>query len=153
MQEHAAAMTETNKMKTLPLRAGETVLVNGTPIRMTEDGKLLVASSAKVLTRTQLLVDVAQANTATKRIYFILQAMSLDPENVAAYRKDLMLLIDDRAENSTLVPVLRSLALIAEFARIGDYASAMEISRHLIEFDEAVVRDFPTTAEAAEAAV
>ncbi|WP_207476518.1 flagellar biosynthesis repressor FlbT [Arenibaculum pallidiluteum] len=141
-------MIDSIELKKLPLKAGETVLVNGTPIRL-EGGELMVPASAKVVTRAQLLKDVAQANTATKRIYFILQAMSLDPTNGEAYRRDLMALIDDRAENSTLVPVLKSLALIAEFARLGDNASALEICRHLIDFDDAVVRDFPATAEAA----
>ena len=40
-------------------------------------------------------------------------------------------------------PVLRSLAIIYELARKGDYTGALELTRHLIQFDDALVREFP----------
>ncbi|HSK40258.1 MAG TPA: flagellar biosynthesis repressor FlbT, partial [Arenibaculum sp.] len=72
-------MSEVIEMKALPLKRGETVLLNGVPLHMTEDGGLEVPAEARVLTREQLILDSNQADTAAKRIYFVLQAMSLDP--------------------------------------------------------------------------
>lgn len=139
-------MNEAIQLKELPLAPGEVVLVNGMPIKLAADGKVLVPVEARVLTKDQLILDSTEADTAAKRIYFVLQAMSLDPANAKVYQDDLTRLLDDRAESSTLTPVLRSLGLISEFAHIGDFHSAMEICRHLIEFDDAVVRDYPMTA-------
>lgn len=144
-------MTE-NSLKTLALRPGEVVVVNGLPIRMAADGTLQVPADARVLTKEQLILDLKDADSAAKRIFFVLQAMSLDAANAETYRRDLTRLLDDRAENSSLGPVLRSLGLIADLARGGDYMAAMEICRHLIEFDEAVMRDYPAAASAAAAA-
>lgn len=139
-------MTEQIQMKALPIVPGETVLVNGTPLHMAADGSLRVAADAKVLTRAQLVLDKKQADTAAKRIYFVLQAMYLDPQNAPSYRGELVVLLGQRAENSQLQPILHSLATIEALSRSGDYLAAMELCRHLIEFDEAVVRDFPAEA-------
>jgi flagellar biosynthesis regulator FlbT len=139
-------MTEQIRMKALPMAPGDTVLINGTPLSMASDGSLHVAADAKVLTREQLILDKNQADTAAKRIYFVLQAMSLDLQNAQSYRNELVALLGQRAENSQLQPILHSLATIDTLARNGDYLAAMELCRHLIEFDEAVVRDFPAEA-------
>ena len=139
-------MTEQIQMKALPIAPGETVLINGTPLYMAADGSLRVAADAKVLTRAQLVLDKKQADTAAKRIYFVLQAMYLDPQNASSYRSELVVLLGQRAENSQLQPILHSLATIDALARGGDCLAAMELCRHLIEFDEAVLRDFPAEA-------
>ena len=41
--------------------------------------------------------------------------------------------------------MLRSLAIISELARKGDYLGALELARHLIQFDDALVREFPAS--------
>lgn len=139
-------MTEQIPMKALAIAPGETVLINGTPLRMADDGSLHVAADAKILTRSQIILDKNQADTAAKRIYFVLQAMSLDLHDAPSYMDELVALLNLRAENSQLQPILHSLATIDTLARNGDYLPAMELCRHLIEFDEAVVRDFPVAA-------
>jgi flagellar biosynthesis regulator FlbT len=136
-------MTESVALKTLPLERGEVVVVNGLPIRMAEDGTLQVPAGARVMTKDHFIVDSRQADTAAKRIFFVLQAMTLDAAHAELYRADLMRLLDDRAESSSLPPVLKSLAMISDLATRGDYMGALEICRHLISFDEALTSDFP----------
>ncbi|HEV7367943.1 flagellar biosynthesis repressor FlbT [Arenibaculum sp.] len=142
-------MTDKIEMKTLALKPGETVLLNSVPLRLTEAGQLEVPADVRVLTREQLIVDAGKADTVAKRIYFVLQAMNLDPQNYAAYRDELLELLSQRAERSELQPILRSLATIEQLSHAQDFTAAMDLCRHLIEFDDAVMRDFPQATEAA----
>jgi flagellar protein FlbT len=127
----------------LPLEPGGLAFVNGTPIRLSAEGKILIPKDAETLTRDQLIPDVAEADTASKKIYFALQLLLLDPANAATYERDLTTLIDDRAEATTAQTVIYSLAIISELVRAGDYIRALKICRHLIEFDAAVLAEFP----------
>ena len=134
----------------LPLEPGGLAFVNGTPIRRSADGRILVPHDAELLTTDQLIADISQADTASKKIYFALQVMLLDPANAATYERELMSLIDDRAEATTAQTVIYSLAVISELALDGDYIRAMKICRHLIEFDAAVLAEFPQKADQKE---
>ena len=137
-------MPETSQMKTLPLRPGETLLLNGMPLHMAADGSLRVPAGAPVATREDLAAEAAGADTTAKRILVVLQAMSLEPEVPETFRADLLDLLGQRAESSQLEPVMHGLATIEMLARAGNYAGAMEVCRHLIGFDEALVREFPS---------
>jgi flagellar biosynthesis regulator FlbT len=142
-------MTEGLELTTLPLQPGDTVIVNGMPVRMTADGQVMVPKEARILTRNQLIVDEKDADTSTKRIYFIIQTLLLDRSvNTAASRDELIRLIDDRAEATELKPVLLCLAVMTELVRNRDYHNALELCRHLVQFDEALVREYPSTATA-----
>lgn len=142
-------MTDKIEMKALALKPGETVLLNTVPLRMTAGGQLEVPVDVRVLTREQLILDAGKADTVAKRIYFVLQAMNLDPQNYGTYRDELVELLSQRAERSELQPILRSLATIEQLAQAQDFTAAMDLCRHLIEFDDAVMRDFPPSTEAA----
>jgi flagellar biosynthesis regulator FlbT len=136
-------MTDTTDWTLLPLEPGATVIVKGVPIHQRADGKILVPRETPVLSREQLILDEKDADTATKKIYYALQLLTLDPVGAPAHHDALINLLDDRAEATELQPVLRSLAIISELARKGDYTSALELTRHLIQFDDALVREFP----------
>jgi flagellar biosynthesis repressor protein FlbT len=137
-------MSETTQTKTLPLRPGETLLLNGMPLHMAADGSLRVPAGARVATRGDIAEDAARADTVAKRILVVLQAMSLEPEAPEKLRADLLDLLGQRAEGSQLEPVVHGLATIEMLARAGNYSGAMEVCRHLIGFDDALVRDFPS---------
>ncbi|WP_158047167.1 flagellar biosynthesis repressor FlbT [Skermanella pratensis] len=136
-------MTETIELIALPLQPGGTVIVKGVPIHMQADGTVMVPKDTPTLTREQLILDEKDADTATKRIYYALQLMTLDSASAATYHGKLISLLDDRAEATELQPVLRSLAIISELSRKGEYLAALEVCRHLIQFDDALVREFP----------
>ncbi|EWY35891.1 hypothetical protein N825_32495 [Skermanella stibiiresistens SB22] len=136
-------MTDTIELIALPLEPGGTVIMKGVPIHMREDGKIMVPRDTPTLTREQLILDENEADTATKRIYYTLQLMTLNEASASAYHAKLISLLDDRAEATELQPVLRSLAIISELSRKGDYMMALDVCRHLIQFDDALVREFP----------
>ena len=136
-------MTDTTDWTLLPLEPGGTVIVKGIPIHQRADGKILVPKDTPTLSREQLILDEKDADTATKKIYYALQLLTLDPAGTATHHDALINLLDDRAEATELQPVLRSLAIISELARGGDYLNALELTRHLIQFDDALVREFP----------
>ena len=114
-------MTDTTDWTLLPLEPGGTVIVKGIPIHQRADGKILVPQDTPILSREQLILDEKDADTATKKIYYALQLLTLDPAGAAAHHDALINLLDDRAEATELQPVLRSLAIISELARKGDY--------------------------------
>ena len=136
-------MTDTTDWKLLPLTPGGTVIVKSIPIHQSADGQLMVPQDAPILTREQLMLDQKDADTATKKIYYALQLLTLDPAGAAKHHDALINLLDDRAEATELQPVLRSLAIISELSRKGEYLAALEVCRHLIQFDDALVREFP----------
>lgn len=131
------------EMVDLPLAPGSAVFVNGAAIAMTPDGKLRVQASARVLTKDQLMIDASSDLTPTKRIYLVLQAMLLDPSGVDKYRRQLMDLVFDRSEATTLPPVMLSLANLLRLAEGGDYHAAMDICQKLIDLDDALIKQYP----------
>jgi flagellar protein FlbT len=133
-------------MVDLKLNPGVTVFVNGAAIALTPEGQLKVSAGAQVLTSSDLLSSAAEANTPTKKIYFVLQSMLLDPEHDAVYRKELADLLCDRSEASDLQAVQRSLAVIQNLVEQGNIQGAMEVCRRLSDLDAAIVEGFPAKA-------
>ncbi len=130
-------------MVDLKLTPGAVAFVNGAAIMLTPEGQLKVSAGAQVLTSGDLLSSDAEADTPTKKIYFVLQSMLLDPEHNDVYRKELESLLCDRSEASELPPVLRSLAVMQNLVEHDEIQAAMEICRRLIEVDKAIVETFP----------
>jgi flagellar protein FlbT len=131
------------EVKDLQIDPGSFVFVNGAVIARTPDGNLQVSASAQVLTKDDLITDLAAANSPTKRIYYVLQSILLDPDNASTYRQQLMDLLCDRTEVSLLQPVVRSLGLIRSLAEQGEIQSAMAVCRRLVEFDDSVLSEYP----------
>ena len=136
-------MTTKLELVDLPLEPGSVAFINGAVLAMAPDGKLKVAAGARVLTKDKLVTDAAQADTPTKRIYFILQSMLIDSANAGRYRGALMDLVFDRSDVTTLPPVMLSLATLLRLADAGDYQGALEICERLIALDEALVSQYP----------
>ncbi len=130
-------------MVDLKLTPGTVAFVNGAAIMLTPEGQLRVSAGAQVLTSSDLLSSDAEADTPTKKIYFVLQSMLLDPEHNDVYRKELDDLLCDRSEASELPPVLRSLAVMQNLVEHGEIQAAMEVCRRLIDVDKAIVETFP----------
>lgn len=133
-------------MVDLKLKPGVTVFVNGAAIALTPEGQLKVSAGAQVLTSSDLLSSAAEANTPTKKIYFVLQSMLLDPEHDPVYRKELADLLCDRSEASDLQVVQRGLAVIQNLVEQGNIQGAMEVCRRLSDLDAAIVESYPATA-------
>lgn len=130
-------------MVDLNLKPGAVAFVNGAAIMLTPEGQLKVSAGAQVLTSADLLSSPAEADSPTKKIYFVLQSMLLDPEHDEIYRKELADLLCDRSEATELPPVLRSLAVMQNLVEQGEVQSAMEVCRRLIEVDKAIVDTYP----------
>lgn len=131
-------------MVELKLKPGAVAFVNGAAIQLTPDGQITVAADAQVLTSSDLLSSPTEADSPTKRIYFVLQSMLLDPPHHDTYRKELADLLCDRSEATELPAVMRSLAVMQNLVDEGEVQSAMEICRRLIELDNAIVDAYPT---------
>jgi len=130
-------------MVDLNLKPGAVAFVNGAAVLLTPEGQLKVSAGAQVLTSEDLLSSAAEADSPTKKIYFVLQSMLLDPEHNDVYRKELADLLCDRSEATELPPVLRSLAVMQNLVEQGEIQSAMEVCRRLIEVDKAIVEAYP----------
>ncbi|HYG87171.1 MAG TPA: flagellar biosynthesis repressor FlbT [Azospirillum sp.] len=131
-------------MKDLDLKPGSVAYVNGMVIARTADGALKISANARVHTKEDLLPTLEAADTPAKKIYFVLQSMLLDPANIETYRQQLLDLLCDRSEASSLNAVLRSLATIQSLAESGEIQAAMDMCRRLSDFDQAVVEAYPT---------
>jgi len=130
-------------MVDLNLKPGAVAFVNGAAVMLTPEGQLKVSAGAQVLTSADLLSSADEADSPTKKIYFVLQSMLLDPEHDDVYRRELADLLCDRSEATELPPVLRSLAVMQNLVEQGEIQSAMEICRRLIELDNAIVETYP----------
>ena len=130
-------------MVELKLKPGSVAFVNGAAIMLTPEGQLKVSAGAQVLTSADLLPSAEAADTPTKKIYFVLQSLLLDPEHEEVYRRELNELLCDRTEATELPPVLRSLGVMANLVENGEIQAAMEVCRRLIEVDDAIVGNYP----------
>lgn len=131
----------------LDIKPGCKFIINQAYVTISEDGKSLeVDRDAAVLTDDHILTE-EKAVTPAARIYFYLQMMYLDPENVDKLYVPFMDRMIDLLQATTLQPVKTSLMLIFRCVQAREFFAAMDACRELVIFEKEVMREY----EAAQA--
>lgn len=123
----------------LELRQGETMIVNGAPIRFRTKSRIELTAHARFLFGKQIMAP-AEANTPARRIYFALQTAYIGTAEerdggLAAARHYVASF--QAATTSQLACTILDRALAA--AEAGDGYQALRLTRRIIRHEDAVL--------------
>lgn len=129
----------------LELRPGETMIVNGAPIRFRTKSRLELTARARFLFGKQIMPP-DQASSPARRLYFALQAAYIGtPAERERGLADARVLADTfkGATNSLLAREILDRAVAA--AEADDCYQALKLARRIISHEDAVLGVAPAT--------
>ncbi|MCR9256843.1 MAG: flagellar biosynthesis repressor FlbT [Alphaproteobacteria bacterium] len=138
----------TDDVLRLEIEPGKKFIINQAYVTVSEDGKAIeVDRDAAVLTEDHILTE-QQASTPAARIYFYLQMMYLDPDNVDKLYVPFMDRMIDLLQATTLQPVKTSLMLVFRCVQAREFFAAMDACRELVIFEKELMREYDKAEEA-----
>lgn len=118
----------------LTLRPKEKFFLNGAVVVNGDNrAELTLLNDAAILREKDILTEDA-VDTVCKRIYFMVQLIYIDTQNLADYQANLKTLLSDVAE--AVPSIVPELDLIRELVSQRDYYHAMKIARKLISIEK-----------------
>ena len=129
----------TEQIKTMPLRPGQKLVINGAVVRMGSDGSSLELDfKTPVLTEDELLSE-SEAKTPATRIYFLLLVMYLDPSSYEATYPHFMDRMIELLRATTIREVCENLRIIKQCVDNERYYEALQACRALVLFEKEVL--------------
>jgi flagellar protein FlbT len=122
----------------VPFRPGERFLVNGAVIGI-EEGTLVLHAHESVLKGDDVMLP-EQATSPSKRIYFWVMMMIMDPSERDAHYSHLMDDLTAMLQATSLADVADTLNIIFTLVRRGHYERALASSRALVNFETELMR-------------
>ena len=122
----------------VPIRSGDRFLVNGAVIAI-EEGSLVVHMHDTVLKGEEVMLP-EQANTPSRRIYFWVMMMIIDPANRESHYSQLMDDLTAMLQATSLADVADTLNIIFTLTRRGHYDRALASARALMHFETELMR-------------
>ena len=112
---------------------GGAVLTNGNA----KNSDLIIENSVPVLRQKDILCET-DATSHCRQIYFIIQLMYIDSENLADHQQTYWRLVHELID---LIPRLTvHIDAVNEHILIGNYYQALKLARHLISYEQEVLR-------------
>jgi len=138
----------------LQLRQGDTLIVNGAPIRFRTSSRIELAGKARFLFGKQVMPP-DQAVTPARRIYFALQAAHIGtPEERANALEEAQMRVEEFAASTTSAAARALLGEAIDAARADDGYRALKLASRIMRHEDAVlgIQPFATQAIAEDAA-
>ena len=121
----------------IALKPYERIVIAGAVIRSGEKRCDLIIENQVPILREKDLMSEAEANSPCRRIYFVIQLMYFDEENLKEHYKNYWRLVD---EVVSAAPSMTSrLDLVGESIVSGNYYKALRSARELIEYEKEVL--------------
>jgi flagellar protein FlbT len=121
----------------ISLKPHERLIIGGAVLKNgSVKTELMIENKVPILRQNRIL-NFEEANTPARRIYFVIQLMYIDQENLAEHHKLYWELVHD-----FLQAVPRSLELIDKISELifkEDYYQALSTARQLIDFEQEVI--------------
>ena len=129
----------------ITLKPDEKMIIDGAVIRNGKDRcSLYIENNVPILRRKDIMTD-AEANTPGRRIYFVIQLMYVDSQNLQLHHKNYWQLVQDFIQAAP--SVLSLIDAINELILDGQYYQALKLARNLIDYEkEAVQHAFESAA-------
>lgn len=121
----------------IALKPKERIVIAGAVIRNGEKRSDMIIENKVPILREKDILGEAEANTPCRRIYFVVQLMYLDEENLSQHYKNYWNLVRDVVGAA---PSMGSrIDQISELIVNGNYYKALRASRELIEYEKEVL--------------
>ena len=110
---------------------GGAVVTNGS-----SKSEFLIDNNVTIL-RQKDIMNEKDANSPTRRIYFVIQLMYIDDKNLAQHHKNYWKLVQDVIEAApSALPVVEN---ISNHILGGQYYQALKLARNLIDYEEEII--------------
>ena len=120
----------------LSLKPGEKFVLNGAVVQNGDRrGVLLLQNKASVL-REKDIMQVEEANTPARRIYFPLMMMYLDEAGTAGYYDEFVRRLGDFMGVIRNPLILSDCVTISKYTMSREYYKALMLCRKLIEYED-----------------
>ena len=110
---------------------GGAVVTNGN-----SKSELLVENNVPIL-RQKDIMNEKDANSPTRRIYFVIQLMYIDEKNLALHHKNYWKLVQDFIQ--AVPTALPTVDQISNNILGGQYYHALKLARNLIDYEEEII--------------
>ena len=125
----------------IQLRPKERVIINGAVIEGHSDSRTEITVMNKVMImRQKHIISEKDADTPSKRLYFTIQMMYIDPDNIENYRASYKNFHKDLKETVSLPTLVESLDLIDKSVEGGNFYDAMKVCRELIKVEAELLK-------------
>jgi len=121
----------------IALKPQERIVIAGAVIRNGEKRSDLIIENQVPILREKDILSEAEVNTPCRRIYFIVQLMYLDEDNLSQHYKNYWNLVRDVV--SAAPSMTSRIDLISELIVNGNYYKALRTSRELIDYEKEVL--------------
>jgi flagellar protein FlbT len=121
----------------ISLKAGERLIIGGAVVKNGDSRSDLIIENDVPILRGKEVMRLEEATSPARRLYFTIQLMYVDPENLIAHHKLYWELVKDLVDASpSMNPFLREIS-----ARIldGEYYQALKVARKLIAYEEELI--------------
>jgi flagellar protein FlbT len=122
----------------LSLNAGDKLYLNGAVIQTSRKISLELLNEATFLLQ-QHVMQVSQATTPSRQMYFIMQTMLMDPKNAAQIRPLLSKSLSDLMTASEDVEAVRLLRTVGELLARDKLFEAMKTTRALYKIEDRIM--------------
>ncbi len=123
----------------IELKPGEKFIVNGAVIVAGRTGASLALKNRAVLLRGRDVMQEEEATTPSRRVYFSLMLMYIDPDNRAEHAARFEALRGEYAAMTTLEHTRTKLDRIRDLAASDAFYPALKLCKDLIAFEDGLL--------------
>jgi flagellar protein FlbT len=125
----------------LSLRPGEKFVLNGAVVQNGDRrGTLVLQNKASVL-REKDIMQVEEAVTPSRRIYFPIMMMYLDENSAADFQDEFILRLSEFMSVISNKDIIEACISISKFVISGEYYKALMLARKLMTYEDERLRD------------
>jgi flagellar protein FlbT len=125
----------------LSLRPGEKFVLNGAVVQNGDRrGTLVLQNKASVL-REKDIMQVEEAATPSRRIYFPIMMMYLDESSASDFHDEFILRLSEFMSVISNKDIIDTCINISKFVISGEYYKALMLSRKLMTYEDERLRD------------
>lgn len=125
----------------ITLKPNERIIIDGAVITNgNSPSDLLIENNVPVL-RQKNIMSEQDADSPCRRIYFVIQLMYVDTQNLESYHNMYWDLVRDLVEVAP--SMLNLIDQISEYILNTDYYQALKLTRELIDYEEEVINRVP----------
>ena len=121
----------------ISLKPHERMIIGGAVVTNGDSRTQLIIENKVPLLREKDILSEREANSPARRIYFVVQLMYVDEENLMNHHQSYWNLVEELVQAAPSVVTL--VDQISEHILFGRYYQALKIARQLIEYEEEVM--------------
>jgi flagellar protein FlbT len=121
----------------ITLKPHEKMIIGGAVVASGNAKSELTIENNVPILRQKDIMNEKDANSPTRRIYFVIQLMYIDEQNLALHHKNYWKLVQDFIQAApTTLPIVDQ---ISNNILGGQYYQALKLARNLIDYEEEII--------------